>query len=145
MQEESSNDLFGIRLNETGIHYIRKAAGLAVVIYVLVAITSLLYFIGAARNVYRLFAISSSEGNSWHNVSLKLIACSWFLTIILNIFGAHYFVKFLRSLRRSSDENNEPSFNISFKYIYLNAIIFFWLMIINILFEVFGMTYFMFD
>jgi hypothetical protein len=143
MHDDSNNDLFGIRLNETGIHYIRKAATLGLTIYILVAASSLLTFIGAIRNMYTVFSLSSVNG--WRGFSIKLIACSWVLSIILNLFGVHYFVKFLRSLRSSVDENNEPLFNLSFRYIYVNAIIFIWLMIINLFFEIFGLTSFLYD
>jgi hypothetical protein len=144
MHDNTGSDLFGIRLNETGIYYIRKAAALGVIIYLLVAVMSLLSLIVAIRNIYEVFDTLYAVG-SWKGFSVKLIACSWFLTIVLNLFGVHYFVKFLRSLRETVDENNEPSFNLTFRYIYLNAIIFIWLMIINIFIQVLGVATFLFD
>lgn len=140
MQEESSNDLFGIRLNEVGIYYIRKAASLGLIIFSLLAIGSLLTFIRVFKSIYLVFVQFTGPGD-WKTFGIKVISCMWCLIITLNLFGIFYFAKFLRSLGKSVNNTSEQSFNLSFRYIYVNAIIFTWLFALNLIFEIYAAYY----
>lgn len=121
---ETGQDLFDVRINETGKLYLQKFALVGVVIMSLITITSIasIYFwIKAIRYDYYP-SVDDNEGiRYWHHflkpylniiVSVAVLLSNWIYT------------SFPRRMLKALREKDEVAANLNFRWLYRGAIIF---------------------
>ena len=133
MNEESHNDLFGIRVNETSKKFIRKTYPF--ILTSIIANTLLAIIIICIAGYNLLNRDNPSVTSLWE----------WFLLVypvyiivytIIATTGAYYYFLYIKKMRQSISDSNEEAYNLSFKYVYRNAILFTISMILALIFSV---------
>jgi hypothetical protein len=128
MDNDKEKDLFGIRLNETGVNLVQKLTGIAWIIFILVILLSVLYLFVSIKTFEWLYG----RRNSGVIYRLPLLSrLSPFLLLIsatLNFAAGYSYLQFSRALKKSIETNNEYAYNQSFSHIYRQG--FFWICIV---------------
>ena len=126
MPTEISEDIFEIKLNETGITYLRKFVLVARIGFVLLLITSAInifqniQFI-ARRYIEPRFDLPFAAGFFTY---LLMIG------VLLNVVAGWSYLRFANSVKNGIDSGSEYLINRAFRYLYQNAII--WVVIFSI-------------
>ncbi len=138
MAEEEKADLFGLKLNETGIYFIKKVVRLSSAILIfLLFVTAVISFF-AVRGIIQN---SSAElPGKWESIRVKAFPYLTLLTSVGNLIAVSYYVKYFKTLDDSISNNNEVLFNNSFRYIFRNAAIFLILLILNSITAIFSLV-----
>ncbi|MET0392645.1 MAG: hypothetical protein ABW019_05870 [Chitinophagaceae bacterium] len=128
----AENNLFTVRLNDTGVLYIRKLFRLSGLIFVAMIATSLfsIYFdISSYISMRRMYDTPPS-------LLYPIRVYAYVAILIGNSCAGYYYFRFSRRLFHSTDNSNEESFNQSFRYIYYNAAIFATILVITLLLDI---------
>jgi hypothetical protein len=127
---EDTGTIFEIRLDETGVVYIRKLSKIAVSIFILSLILSI---ISIFFELYHYFnPVNLPTKDKWLFLWTRISSWVIILTIFLNLVASIYYFKFMTSFNRSIVEHNSALFNTSFKYIFRNSVLFLCVLIINL-------------
>jgi hypothetical protein len=129
--EENSEDLFGIRLNETARKYIVKSARIVGFAMVLTIASSLIALVGHVVKISTVF-----ENKTFNSSYAKPYVIADFLSVfglVLNIFSIIKYYSFVSSLNRSIKNENEAGFSHSFRHMFTNAVFFLIVILLNIL------------
>jgi len=120
MNEESNNDLFGLRLNEQGIRYVRKFAILVKFVVLTGAISSLFLFIISVGRI--IDPVYYDQIDFWENAYFNVYPYFTIILTILLLFQLYYYWKVKFQLEEAIENKNEIVFNESFKSLLQNAI-----------------------
>jgi hypothetical protein len=130
MDQDSQQNLFEIKLDETGKSHIRKS-------FKLIGLVAISLVIGATAmvviQVKRI--IRDSEINYpgfWDNIVIKALPWLAIFMTAVNVIAVYFYVRFFNKLSLSIRSNSQVLFNESFKYLYQNLI--FWLSVMAISF-----------
>jgi hypothetical protein len=129
--EESSENLFGINLNEAGRKYIVKSAKIVGAASVLTIINTLIALFGSSRRVSRFF--EHSPFKSYYTTPYLIADLLVIIGLILNVFTIFKYYSFVTNLNKSIAKEDEIGFSNSFRYMFSNAVFFLAVIIINIL------------
>jgi hypothetical protein len=130
MEENVKPDLFEIKINQTGVDYVRKLFRVSGIIYFLIIAASLLHLFLNVRSIVRN---SNIQVTGWDAIRMKLIQYIWMVTIFGNLIAVLYYLKGIRLLNYGIQNDNEILFNRSFKYILRNAVFFIMIVILNLI------------
>ncbi|MBL7745003.1 MAG: hypothetical protein JNN00_16130 [Chitinophagaceae bacterium] len=121
MEQTGQQELFEIRLNASGKHYIRRFAGVVRVIILISIIISLLYIVSTLIEVIKLDH-SIYSGNKL--LLFRRTVTPFYVVVYLALFAMqiYYYWKMTRSALKGVDYNDEEEFNRSFRSLYRHAI-----------------------
>ena len=136
--DQPSSDLFELQLNNTGKNYIRRFYRLGTFILVANTFTCVIFNLSIGLDI--LQAIKDDAGE--HSMSLPDLFYNAHLIVynFINIVGVYFYVRFTKKIRRSIELNDEYGMNLSFKYFYINAVLFAISLIVSLVAE---LMYFM--
>lgn len=122
MNEETNEHLFGIRLDDTGISFIRKMFRLSGIIF---GLTILITLFTCISNISVLLRDNYlQDANGWIFFQFKVMPWVYIAMSIGNFFAGYYYVKFFREIHHSIGDNDAIRFNDSFRHLYRNVVIF---------------------
>lgn len=116
-----TDDLFHIRVNEVSKKYIRKLYPLGLASFVLGNILAVLFILSS---IYQLSARSYSFDGSLKEIFYSIYPIYTIAYSSLGVIGNYFYFTFLKKMKQSILNADESSFNLSFKYVYINAVIF---------------------
>lgn len=133
MNDESHNDLFEIRVNETSKKIIRRIYPLiSITIIVNILLSLILVFISA----YSLRRREATAINSLWDWYLLVYPFYMIVYTIIATLGGYFYFLFIKRMRKAVINADEQAYNLSFKYVYRNVILFMISMIMALLFSV---------
>jgi hypothetical protein len=113
MQQDKTNSLFDVRLNQDGITAIKKFAKAANWVMLLVIIIASISFIDAFTHYYQTYGKSYTRNKM--DLFMDRIYPAYVLIYFLLAFSQTYnFLKTAKRLSAAIDNNDEGSFNRSF-------------------------------
>lgn len=121
MNDESHNDIFGLRLNEQGISYIRKFATFVRFVILTGVISSFFLCIIALGRIIN-DPTDYIEFNFWQTAYYKSFP---YFTLVLNILfliQIYFYWRISQLLKEAVHNTNEIAFNESFRALLKNAI-----------------------
>lgn len=128
MQEHLPYNIFEIKLDETGINYIRKFYRLSATIYILLILVSsfsIYMDISSFLAIRRAIETGSLITGGMRGYTFYLVRPLLYAAIMMgNIWSGYHYFKFARMLNKSIDTDNPPVFNLSFKHLFYNAAVF---------------------
>ena len=132
--DNEKNELFTIRINQTGRLYIRKFAKLATAIFILSAFYTTIV-------VYRYWDIVSNY--SWFSnralsVWIKLESILFVIVTVLNLICVYFYARFAKKLFFHLEKENEEEFNLSFSLIFKNALLLLLVLILDLVIALSG-------
>jgi hypothetical protein len=122
MNADNKEDLFGLRLDATGIRYMLKFSKICFSVGILITIALTLSAIISVKRIYDLF--SNHLPDTLLELKYKIIFIVSFILDIVNFIAVWYYVKFSREIKKSIVENNEVLFNRAFKYLVWNITVY---------------------
>lgn len=137
MEEYIQPDLFEVRLNKTGVNCIKKLSRLSGVIFFLVLASTLFYLFLNVKNIMSNSGVASSR---WNTLKVQLVQYTYLIVLVGNFIAVLFYIKFIRSLHYSIQNDNEVLFNRSFRYILRNAAIFIGVLVLNIVMAIISIT-----
>ena len=138
MESESHEDLFDIRVNETGKRYIQKFYSLATLIFILNLVVALIFITIEIDRIIKIgnfkYANSLSPLRKWY-----FIIAPYFIIFhtMFGVLGLYYYVFFSKKIKKSLKDIDEKGFNSSFRYLYLNSLILVISLVAGFLFAIF--------
>ena len=120
MENETNPNIFEIRINETGKKYIHKFYRLGTSIFVINIILNLVFLV---TEIYNLVEILS-QPDADENLYLIIFPVFYIIYTVFAFLGVYYYVIFSRKINAGIVNYNEFGLNLSFRYLYLNALIF---------------------
>lgn len=122
MDEESKQDLFEIKLNATGILYIKKLVKIVSACFVVSIIWGVIIIFWNTRDIIQRWDYEVLDRKQ--NFQYKVLPWLWIVLNISNAIGTYYYYKFFRQLNLSINTRNTSLFNQSFKYAITNGLIY---------------------
>jgi hypothetical protein len=119
--EQIPDNIFEVKLDETGKSYIRKIYKLSGLL--LFGGLILTVFLGIIQIVRFIKHNQSNASGLWPNLILKVYPFINFVLLILNIIALVYYFKFSKGLAKSIADDNPVRFNNSFKYLYSSIVL----------------------
>lgn len=119
MNDENHNDLFDIKVTEVSKKYIRKIYPLGLAAFIL-GITFTL--INILISIYFLRTQKGLFDNSFKGIFFSVYPFYSIVYSVLSIVGNYFYFTFLRKIKRSIINADEQSYNLSFKYAYINVL-----------------------
>lgn len=123
MDEKSSqDDLFEIKIDETGKAYIRRLVKIAIACFIFSMIWGSIVIMWSIRDAYLYRDYEVSGKNTFF-----LYRMQPYIVIVLNILmvlGNYFYVKFFRRLKSGIDTNDSALFNKAFTHLITNAFLF---------------------
>ena len=121
MEQESDNNLFEVKLDETGKKYIHKMYRLVVLALIGITIISLT---SGILEVHRIIEYADSNVSSlWSYLILRVHPVINLVIIIVNVVAITYYYKFGKGISSSIDDDNPIRFNDSFRLLYRNVVV----------------------
>jgi len=114
MQEETSEDLFKVRLNENGIGYIRRAIRIINFWIVVLCLLSVSYIISG---IYYL-TVLLKVGFSRLPLTNQVYPFAIFVVSIVNLSLGVISYRFVNTMKKSAEINDESGFNHAFRFLY---------------------------
>jgi len=135
MENETNKDIFEIKLNETGKRYIQKFSSLGSIILIINVFVTLIII---GLEIYSLARDNNTKTITSPKEAYFLIYPYYSICYsIVALAGLYYYVLFFKKIKNSVTNSDELRFNLSFKYLYRNALIFLISMILFTLIAVF--------
>jgi len=134
MDNENDKDLFDIRINESAKRFIRKTHPLVSISFIA---NVLLAIVIISVSVYSLRIQGQREVDSIRGFYFFFYPIYTILYTIIATVGGYYYFLYMKNLKKAVINSNEDLFNASFKYVYVNAILFTISMVMAFLFAVF--------
>jgi hypothetical protein len=128
---ETPTELFDIKIDETGIYYIRKLFRLTVIIYIILSLLTAYYLLSEIIVIVERSGMNVSDRLSFFRV--KILPFLYLASTLGNFIGVYYYVRFYRSLFKSINRHDQAGFNRSFKYAFRNSIVFIGVMLISLI------------
>ena len=127
---EGSSNLFQPRLNDTGKKYILRLFKMGNFILIMNSLLCILYIF---LDIMRL----SRADPIYDDIELSYDLYSGYLIIYnaINLISVYFYVRFSKKIKRSIEINDENGLNLSFKYIYVNGLLFTVSLVVAILSE----------
>ena len=122
MESQQESSLFEIRLNETGQRYIRKFCRLVIPVLIFLIVTMVINLLVTVK--YLLLNFSPGGSSIRIPVAMRVTPYFSMVTAIINFLAVIYYIRFANSLKRSLAKNDEQMFNMSFRHISQNALLF---------------------
>ena len=133
MNDDVQSELFNIRVTEISKKYIRKLYSVGLVSFILNnSLTAIVISIAVYNIVGREALISGSIKETYFFIyPFYAIAYS-----ALSVVANYFYFSFLRKIRHSVLNADEKSYNLSFKYAYINVLIFMISTILGLIFVI---------
>lgn len=136
MNEERKNDLFDISINEISKKYIRKIYPIGVTSFVLNIIFTIIFI---SLSVYNIVSYGNMSKDTFKEVFYSFYPVYAIVYSVITLIGNYFYFIFLRGMKRCIQNSNEDGFNSSFRYAYLNTLIFCISIILSVIFVVLEM------
>jgi len=132
--DQASSNLFQLRLNNTGKDYIQRFYRLGNFILIANTITCILFNLYIGYDM--LQAVKYEPGEE--SLSLPDLLYSGYSMIFnfINIVSVYFYVRFTKKIKASLELNDEHGMNLSFRYFYINALLFTISLILSLVSEV---------
>ncbi len=121
MNEETQDDLFNIRLTEVSKKYIRRLYPIGLISFIL---NNILVVVVISISVYNISKHDSILTGSFKEVYFYIYPFYIIVYSVLGVFGNYFYFTFLRKIKQGVLNVDENSYNSSFKYVYINALLF---------------------
>ena len=132
MPPEDQNNLFEIRVTETGRNYIFKAARIAGVVVTLAVINSSVAIIMTIRRFIKFYSLTGAYKSSYWDV-YYIADILQVLVMALNIFAISNYYLFISNLKKNIVKVDEGKFNLSFRFMFKNILFALAVVVINLL------------
>ena len=120
--DEASAGLFQLQLNNTGKNYIQRFYRLGNFILIANTITCVIFNFYILIEILRITKVDAdAESFSLPNVFYN---CYLIVYNFINIVSVYFYVRFTKKIKRAIELNDEYGMNLSFRYFYINALLF---------------------
>lgn len=132
--DQQSSNLFQLRLNSTGKNYILQIYRLSNFILIANTITCVIFNIYIINDL-----VQANIDNDLERFALPDLFYNAYIIVynLINIISVYFYVRFTRVIRRSIELNDEHGMNHSFRYLYINAILFTISLVVSLASELF--------
>ena len=121
MTDSREDTVFDIRLNEKGMHYIKKLNLVIWVAFSFMMLFSIGYLLLSIRSIIVIERYIASGEKAPFGFFSRISPYIFCLITLFNMIAGIYYLRFAVSLKKSIEQKNEHGFNLSFRLLYKNA------------------------